>query len=138
MQDRAEPQEPPEVTGRAMVPYDPERYERDQARVETGFWDKVRRVAGHVPFVEEAVAAYYCAKDRSTPMPAKAVIMGALAYFIIPADVIPDFLTGLGFTDDATVFYIAYQTIGKYVSDTHRAKARDFMARLRGERETIE
>ena len=138
MQDRSEQQEAPPATGRDVVPYDPERYRLDEARVETGFWDKVRRVAGHVPFVEDAVAAYYCAKDRATPMQAKAVIMAALAYFIVPTDVIPDFLTGLGFTDDATVFYIAYQTIGKHVSDAHRAKARTFMARLRGERETID
>ncbi len=122
-----------EATGRALVPYDPARFERDRARVEDGFWVKLRRVAARIPFAEEAAAAYYCATDRATPIQAKAVIMGALAYFVIPADVIPDFLTGLGFSDDATVFYIAWQTVSKHVTEDHRAKARAVFARLKGE-----
>ena len=41
------------------LPMDPRRYERDKARVEKGFWAKVRRTLGRVPFLEEAVAAYF-------------------------------------------------------------------------------
>jgi uncharacterized membrane protein YkvA (DUF1232 family) len=133
MRNRAKHMETTEAAGRALAPYDPERFERDRNEVEDGFWRKVRRVASYVPFVEDAIAAYYCARDRATPIQAKAVIMGALAYFVIPLDVIPDFLTGLGFTDDATVFYIAYQTISKHVTERHREKAREALARLRGE-----
>ena len=133
MSENADEREIPEATGRALEPYDPARFERDRSRVEDGFWVKLRRVAARVPFAEDAAAAYYCASDRATPLQVKAVLMGALAYFVIPADVIPDFLTGLGFTDDATVFYIAWQTVGKHVSEAHRAKARAVFARLRGE-----
>ena len=120
-----------EATGQALVSYDPERYGRDRDEVEGGFWRKVQRVASYVPFVEDAIAAYFCARDRATPIQAKAVIMGALAYFVIPLDVIPDFLTGLGFTDDATVFYIAYQTISRHVTERHREKAREALSKLR-------
>ncbi len=133
MSENADRRETPEATGRDLVPYDPARFERDRTRVEDGFWAKLRRVAARVPFAEDAAAAYYCASDRATPVQVKAVLMGALAYFVIPADVIPDFLTGLGFTDDATVFYIAWQTVGKHVNDDHREKARAVFARLRGE-----
>jgi len=39
----------------------------DAGRVERGFWRTVRRTAGRVPFVDDAVAAYYCAIDAKTP-----------------------------------------------------------------------
>ncbi len=132
MHDGDKHAETSEAAGQALTPYDPERFERDREEVEGGFWRKVQRVASHVPFVEDAIAAYYCARDRATPIQVKAVIMGALAYFVIPLDVIPDFLTGLGFTDDATVFYIAYQTISKHVTGEHREKARQALSKLRG------
>ncbi len=122
----------PETPSQALTRYDPERFARDREEVEDGFWRKVRRVAGHVPFVEDAIAAYYCARDGATPPHAKAVIMGALAYFVIPVDVIPDFLTGLGFTDDATVFYIAWQSVARHITQDHRDKARQVLDRLSG------
>ena len=117
--------------GQALMPYDPERFERDREEVEGGFWRKVKKVASHVPFVEDAIAAYYCARDAATPIQVKAVIMAALAYFVIPVDIIPDFLTALGFTDDATVFYIAYRAIAKHVTEQHRERAQETLARLR-------
>lgn len=110
--------------GKAPAPHDPAVYARDRARVERGFWDKLRRNLGRVPFVEEAVAAYYCALDPATPLQVKAVLMGALAYFIVPSDMIPDFIAGLGFTDDAAVLYAALRSVAAHVSDRHRTRAR--------------
>lgn len=110
--------------GREIVPYDPEAYAEDRDRVESGFWAKVRKTLGRVPFLEEAVAAYYCAVDRDTPLQVKAIIMGALAYFVIPADMIPDFIAALGYTDDAAVFYAALRTISPHIKDRHRERAR--------------
>lgn len=124
------------TVGRDLVPYDPARFEHDRATVEDGLWAKIRRAATRIPFAEEAAAAYYCATDRRTPIQVKAILMGALAYFVIPADAIPDFLTGLGFSDDATVFYIAWQTVSKHVSEEHRDKARAMLTRLRGNSKT--
>jgi len=112
---------------RAVVPYDPERLERDSARVERGFWDKVRRTLGRVPFVEDAVAAYYCAIDRDTPLQVKAVLMGALAYFVLPTDMIPDFIAWIGFTDDAAVLYAAIQTVRPHIKPSHRDRAREIL-----------
>ena len=107
-----------------LTAYEPETYARDRAQVEAGFWGKVRRTLGRVPFVEEAVAAYYCALDRDTPLPVKAVVMGALAYFVLPVDAIPDFIAGLGYTDDAVVFYAALRSIAPHIKDRHRDRAR--------------
>src|ERR1700761_378567 len=85
--------------------YDPRKFERDSARVGAGFWPKVRRVARKVPFLDDLLAAYYCTVDPKTPLQVKAVLMGALAYFVLPFDVIPDFIVGFGYTDDAPVLY---------------------------------
>ena len=65
------------------------------------FWRTLQGVAASIPFAEELLTAYYCASDRKTPTPVKATLVGALAYFVLPIDAIPDFLPVLGFTDDA-------------------------------------
>jgi uncharacterized membrane protein YkvA (DUF1232 family) len=111
--------------GTELAPYDPEAYAEDRGRVETGFWAKVRKTLGQVPFVEEAVAAYYCAIDRDTPLQVKAIIMGALAYFVLPTDMIPDFIATMGFIDDAAVFYAALRVVAPHIKDRHRDKARE-------------
>jgi uncharacterized membrane protein YkvA (DUF1232 family) len=116
--------------GTEIAPYDPEAYAEDSNRVEAGFWAKVRKTLGQVPFVEEAVAAYYCAIDRDTPLQVKAIIMGALAYFVIPVDLIPDFIAALGYTDDAVVFYAALRMIAPHIKDRHRERARQTLEGL--------
>jgi uncharacterized membrane protein YkvA (DUF1232 family) len=106
-----------------------------QARsVRTGFWDKVRKTLGIVPFLEEAIAAFYCAIDPRTPGWVKGTLFGALAYFILPFDVIPDFLAGLGYTDDLAVLMAALRAVGGHVTDEHRMKARETLGRLRAAR----
>jgi len=95
--------------------------------VEDRFWDKVLKVAGRVPFVEDAVAAYYCAMDPATPARVRTILIGALAYFVVPADMIPDFITGFGFADDATVLTAAITAVGSHIRRRHRAAARTFL-----------
>jgi uncharacterized membrane protein YkvA (DUF1232 family) len=89
-----------------------------------GFWRKVRATIGLIPFSEEAVAAFYCAKDPATPPWVKAILVTALAYFIMPVDMVPDFIAGLGFTDDAAVFWAAWRAVSGHITDQHKARAR--------------
>jgi uncharacterized membrane protein YkvA (DUF1232 family) len=109
--------------------YDAAKLSADEALVADGFWDKLRRTLGHVPFVEDALAAYYCATDRATPLFVKAVLMGALAYFIVPTDVIPDFIFGLGYTDDAAVLAAALAAVRSQLRPEHFEAARAFLKR---------
>lgn len=69
---------------------------QNEATVRRGFWEKARRTAGRVPFTEDAVAAFYCATDSATPLAIRATLLGALAYFVLPFDAVPDLLLGLG------------------------------------------
>ena len=82
--------------------YIPKSIERDE-RTSRGLIPKLMRVVGKIPFADDLVAAWYAARDPHTPMRAKAVLFAAVAYFVTPLDMLPDFITGLGFTDDATV-----------------------------------
>lgn len=97
---------------------------RNEARVKRRFWSKLRRAIGHIPFAEDAVAMYYCALDSATPLTARATLLAALAYFIIPTDMLPDFVVGIGYTDDATVLATALAMVAKYITPEHREKAR--------------
>lgn len=107
-----------------MLPVDPCRLARDARVVRSGFWRKLRRCLGFIPFAEEAVASYYAAIDPVTPRHIKAAILGALAYFVMPADMIPDLLVGLGFADDASVFWATWSVVNSHVKESHHAEAR--------------
>lgn len=103
----------------------------NEQTVRSGFWPKLGKVAASIPFAEDAVAAYYCAFDRATPLKAKGILLGALAYFVMPLDAIPDFVLGLGFTDDMAVLLAAIGMIRAHLKPVHYDRARETLARLK-------
>ncbi len=103
----------------------------DDTTVRTDFFPKLARNLAHVPFAHEAVAAWYAAFDPQTPVRVKATLVGALAYFILPFDVIPDVFLGLGFTDDLAVLVTAISMVRGHVTQAHRDKALEKVAELR-------
>jgi uncharacterized membrane protein YkvA (DUF1232 family) len=105
---------------------------RDEERVRRGFWPKAKRVAAKLPFAEDLLAAYYAAFDRATPLQVKAALIGALAYFVLPADLVPDFILALGFVDDAAVIMAAVNAIGANLKPAHRERAREVLANAKG------
>ncbi len=107
--------------------FDATKLRDDESLVQRSFWDKLRKTLGRIPFMEDALAAYYCAMDKSTPLYVRAVLMGALAYFIIPSDVIPDFIVGLGFTDDAAVLAAALAAVRTALKPAHYDAAKSFL-----------
>ncbi|RDV03961.1 YkvA family protein [Undibacter mobilis] len=88
------------------------------------FWRKFGRVAAYIPFAEDLLAAYYCAFDRATPLQVKGTLIGALAYFVLPFDAVPDLLPVLGFTDDAAVLMTALKIVASHIKPDHRDAAR--------------
>lgn len=111
---------------------------RDEARVKRDFFPKLKRALAHVPFAEDVVAAYFCAFDPATPARAKAILLGALAYFIMPIDVIPDVLLGFGFTDDMAVLLAAFNMIRVHLKPVHRERARAAMEKIRQDQPVFE
>ncbi|WNQ12638.1 YkvA family protein [Paenibacillus aurantius] len=104
------------------------RYEHqtDEEYVNANFWAKMKKSASKIPFMLDAVAMFYAATDPKTPKWAKAVAFGGLAYFILPIDVIPDFLLIAGWTDDAAILAATLKTLASRVTDEHRQKAREW------------
>lgn len=103
----------------------------DESTVATKFWGKLKQNLARVPFAETAIACFYCAFDPQTPLKARATLLAALAYFILPLDGLPDMLLGLGFTDDMAVLMAAVAMIGNHLTPEHRDRAKATLARLR-------
>ena len=99
---------------------------RDQRRTRDVL-PKLKRVLQHVPFAEDLLAAYYAVLDRQTPFRVRAVLIGALAYFVLPIDAIPDVIVGLGYTDDAAILYAALRMVSGSISERHRDAARRWL-----------
>ncbi|WP_339833867.1 YkvA family protein [uncultured Parvibaculum sp.] len=97
---------------------------RNERTVRDGFWPKMARFAGRLPFAEEAAAAWFCARDPKTPMRVKATLLAALAYFVTPVDLIPDLVAAFGFTDDAAVLMAAIGLVSSHIMPRHRQAAR--------------
>ena len=94
-----------------------------ESKVRREFWAKLKRFASAVPFVEDIVTAYYCALDPATPLRVRGMLLAALAYFILPTDLIPDVIGGLGFADDMALLSAVVGLVGSHITPTHRAAA---------------
>lgn len=106
---------------------DSDTFSRDAALVRNGFVNKIKAVARRIPFAEDAVAAWFCTRDPATPFRVRATLIGALAYFVMPADAVPDVVALLGFTDDAAVLLAALKIVGGHISEAHRARAKRWL-----------
>lgn len=91
-----------------------------------GFWEKLKAYASTAgkDVVEVALKLYYTMRDPDTPDTAKAIIIGALAYFIIPIDAVADLLPG-GYVDDWGALMGALWTVSKHIKEEHTQKAKD-------------
>ena len=103
---------------------------RDGEGLKRRFWDKLRRVAGRIPFAEDLVAAFYCATDSGTPSRVKLILIGAIAYFVLPTDAVADLLPLIGFADDAAVLAAAVTQVAGSITEEHRAQARKVLGEI--------
>ena len=102
----------------------------NEEKVARGFLPKIRKVAARIPFAADVLSVWWCARDKETPVAAKGMMMAALAYFVLPTDVIPDMLPALGMTDDAAVIAAVIAIVGKNLKSRHKDAAKAFLAKL--------
>lgn len=81
-----------------------------------------KRAGGEV--VYRALLLVFVVRRPDVPWKVKAPILGALAYLPLPTDAVPDFLPGLGFSDDLTVIAGALAMASMFIDDNVRARAR--------------
>jgi uncharacterized membrane protein YkvA (DUF1232 family) len=99
-----------------------------------GLWVTLKKAA-HAAGRKSLLAAltlFYCLQDPDTPKWAKGVIIGALGYFVLPTDLLPDLLPGVGFSDDWGTLVAALGTVAAYIKQDHKAKASAQVDRLFG------
>lgn len=93
---------------------------------EAAFWEKVKKIASKagVKTIYYALVLYYTLTDPSTPTKYKAVIMGALGYFILPFDLLPDLLPFAGLADDWAALVAAVAYVASAITPAIKEKAR--------------
>ena len=106
-----------------------DRLAQDRESVRRRFWSKFKQVVAKLPFAEDLLAAYYCAFDKQTPRHVQAALLGAIAYFVLPFDFVPDMLPLLGFTDDAAVLATALRLVAGHIGPQHHDAARRALGR---------
>ena len=106
-----------------------DRLAQDRESVRRRFWKKLKQGVAKLPFAEDLLAAYYCAFDRQTPRHVQAALLGAIAYFVLPFDFVPDILPFLGFADDAAVLATAFRMVATHITPEHRDAARTALKR---------
>ena len=102
--------------------------EKKQARIRAKFWPTVKKALRTIPFMNEVVAAYFAMLEPQTPVRARLILIGALAYFVLPFDLVPDIIFGVGFLDDASILAAAIASVRSSITDDHRAAARQALA----------
>ena len=102
----------------------PKSIENNERRTRTQLLPKLLKYAGKIPFSDDLASAWYCTQDASTPLRVKGVLLAALAYFVMPADILPDVIVMFGFTDDATVLATALGIVGAHIKPRHKRQAR--------------
>ncbi|ALR95076.1 TPA: YkvA family protein [Vibrio alginolyticus] len=98
-----------------------------QAPDEKTFWRKMKnsvKKAGEEIAVM-GIKSWLAMADSNTSVRHKAILGGALAYFVLPTDMVPDVLAGVGFTDDMAALTLAANSVGNAITKEHEAQARE-------------
>lgn len=106
------------------LPEDVERYGKHYN--EPDFWKKLqglpRSALGQV--LEKALLLRELLLDGATPLWVKGVILGTLGYLILPIDLVPDFLPGVGFVDDIAAMGLVLANLEGMITEAIRQRAK--------------
>jgi len=111
-----------------LSPEPPDAYSEESLRKKLS---RHARTAGE-EVVERALQFHYALRKPDLPPWARARIIGALGYFVLPLDAIPDIVPGAGYVDDLGVLALAFLTVAGHIDDDVRAKARTQLRRWFG------
>ena len=94
---------------------------------ENSFWNKVKSIAkkAGIKLIYIALLLYYYLQSSHISTKDKAIIYGALGYFIFPFDIIPDYIPFIGYTDDLSILMYAYKKVKSKIDDHIREKAKN-------------
>jgi len=114
--------------GEILLPGDEETQSRREKAVRKKFWPTFKRAVRQIPFSRDVVAAFYCALDPQTPTRVRGILLAALAYFILPFDLVPDVFAVIGFSDDVAVLSAAFAMVSGHMKPKHYEAADQALA----------
>jgi len=102
---------------------------------EKSLFEKIKNVAkaAGIKVIYYVLIAYYLLKKPEVPKKEKAIIIGALGYFIMPLDLVPDFTAGVGYVDDLGALALALGKVALYIDDDIKQKAKDKLRDIFGD-----
>ncbi len=94
---------------------------------EKTFWHKMKKSAQKAgeELAVMGIKTWLAMTDSNISSRHKAILGGALAYFVLPTDMVPDILAGIGFTDDLAVLTLAANSVGNAITPEHEKQARE-------------
>ncbi len=94
---------------------------------ESDFWEKIQNVArkAGIKISYAALLLYYVLRSPATPSSDRMKIIGALGYFILPVDLIPDYLPVIGFSDDLAALTWALYSVAKNITPEVKVQAQE-------------
>ncbi|MCM3595479.1 YkvA family protein [Metabacillus idriensis] len=104
-----------------------ELQEAEKHYSETKFWDKLKKFGKKAgsSVVYAVLLLYFTLQKPEVPKKTKAIIIGALGYFILPLDLIPDLAAGVGYTDDLGALGLALLQVAMYIDDDIKNQAKE-------------
>lgn len=98
-----------------------------EAYSEPKLFDKIVKFAkkAGIKIIYLALLLFYTLQQTTTPTWAKSIIVGALGYFILPVDLIPDFIPVAGFSDDLTALASALVAVALFVEEDTKLRAKE-------------
>ncbi|MGB9701574.1 MAG: YkvA family protein [Candidatus Kapaibacteriota bacterium] len=90
---------------------------------------KVFKTAGK-GIIEKILLLYVMEMDPAIPKNVKLVILSGLTYFLLPFDAIPDFLVGIGYSDDLSVALGILYLFSTHITKEHKEKAKEMTKKL--------
>jgi len=106
---------------------------------ESDLFKKLKKVSGGLgsQVLYYVLMLYFLIADKSIPMKVRLAFVAALGYFILPADLITDFLPVIGYTDDMALLTFVIGNATNYISPEIKEKAELMRAAIIGNDEEV-
>ena len=99
-----------------------------EARASNDTFKLYAKKAG-IKLIYLALLLFYVLKSPDTTKKNKSLIVGALGYFILPVDLIPDALPAVGFSDDLAALIAVYMAMTSSITPAIKAQARERLSK---------
>jgi uncharacterized membrane protein YkvA (DUF1232 family) len=102
---------------------------------EKSLFEKIKKVAKNagIKVIYYVLIAYYLLQKKDLPKKEKAIIIGALGYFIMPFDLVADPTLAVGYVDDIGALALALGKVALYIDDEIKQKAKDKLRDIFGD-----